>query len=114
MEEDDRLMPILNNMAKQHALSSEYDPAGKVGDVTADDVDKVSKPAILSFSSHANSTFSPFCHQLAQHFPLCMKHLQSKLNEDHHLRHGGRMQYGLFLKVGFTWLFACSFISSFS
>ena len=37
-------MPILNNMAKQHALSSEYESAGKVGDVTADDVDKVTIP----------------------------------------------------------------------
>jgi len=76
MEEDERLLPILENMAKQHALNSEYENSTKkTGDVSAEDVSK-----------------------LTQHMPLCMKHLHAKLNEDHHLRHGGRMQYGLFLK----------------
>ncbi|KAJ2723531.1 DNA primase subunit pri2 [Coemansia sp. Benny D115] len=72
--EDERLVPVLQNLSNQTARS-EYQSTGAAGTVTADTADG-----------------------LADHFPLCMQHLQGQLRKDHHLRYGGRMQYGLFLK----------------
>ena len=34
-----------------------------------------------------------------RHFPMCMRHLHDSLRRDKHLKHFGRLQYGLFLKV---------------
>jgi DNA primase large subunit len=36
--------------------------------------------------------------QLAPNMPLCMRQLQSGMERDKKLKHGGRLQYGLFLK----------------
>lgn len=39
----------------------------------------------------------------ARHFPLCMHTLMQSLRRDHHLRHNGRQQLSLFLKVWEVW-----------
>jgi hypothetical protein len=40
---------------------------------------------------------------LAQkHFPLCMRSMHDRLRRERHLKHMGRLQYGLFLKVSET------------
>ncbi|KAJ3290495.1 DNA primase large subunit [Borealophlyctis nickersoniae] len=76
MDEDDRLVPILNSIAKQY-VSKEYNPSGAPlgGQIGHDDIDG-----------------------LVAHFPPCMRHLHLSLRRDAHLKHFGRLQYGLFLK----------------
>lgn len=34
-----------------------------------------------------------------KHYPLCMRHLHEGLKANHHLKHGGRLMYGLFVKA---------------
>ncbi|XP_050303778.1 DNA primase large subunit [Anthonomus grandis grandis] len=38
-------------------------------------------------------------HYARTHYPLCMKHLHEALRANHHLKHNGRLIYGLFLKA---------------
>jgi len=78
--DEDRLTPILDHLAQGFTLgiSSEYSAAPDSGEaVTADMIDDLAR----------------------KHFPLCMRMLHSNLREDSHLKHQGRLQYGLFLKV---------------
>ncbi|KAJ1642670.1 DNA primase subunit pri2 [Coemansia erecta] len=72
--EDERLLPVLQSLTNQSARA-EYQSTGAAGSMTADSVDS-----------------------LAAMFPPCMQHLHGQLQRDHHLRHGSRMQLGLFLK----------------
>lgn len=37
--------------------------------------------------------------KLVAHFPPCMQVLHARLRADNHLKHGGRQQYGIFLKA---------------
>ncbi|KAI9189774.1 DNA primase subunit pri2 [Blastocladiella emersonii ATCC 22665] len=75
MDEDERLVPVLTNLSKQYLGRDQYTQSA-TGRVSADDVDALAP----------------------RHFPLCMRHLHAQLRGNGHLRHGGRMQYGLFLK----------------
>lgn len=81
LDEDTRLMPILDNLSQGFlaGISSEWsNPAGEnVEELKAEMIDDLSK----------------------KHFPMCMRTLHDSLMRDNHLKHYGRLQYGLFLKV---------------
>jgi len=82
LDEDTRLVPILNNLSQGFlaGISSEWANASgstSGAEIRAEMVDNLAK----------------------KHFPLCMKTLHDNLQRDNHLKHFGRLQYGLFLKV---------------
>ncbi|QRW08226.1 carbohydrate esterase family 10 protein [Ceratobasidium sp. AG-Ba] len=82
LDEDDRLVPLLNHLAQSFltgiASSSAASFADENGEnVRAEQVDELA----------------------TRHFPACMRNLHDALRKDHHLRHHGRLQYGLFLKA---------------
>ncbi|KAI4384225.1 hypothetical protein MLD38_002408 [Melastoma candidum] len=74
-QEKDRLTPIVEALSTSY-VGPDYSQARESTEVSLKDIDHA-----------ANSSF-----------PLCMRHLYAKLKEDHHLKHAGRMQLGLFLK----------------
>ncbi|CAI5532711.1 unnamed protein product [Closterium sp. Naga37s-1] len=74
-DEQDRLTPVIEALSTRY-LGPDFSQPGETAEVSLRDLDVVAR----------------------QSFPLCMRHLFFKLREEHHLRHGGRMQLGLFLK----------------
>ncbi|KAM9848200.1 DNA primase large subunit [Aulostomus maculatus] len=72
---DERLQPLLNHLSHAY-VGQDYSIQKNVGKVSLEQIDSLS----------------------GKSFPLCMRQLHQALRENHHLRHGGRMQYGLFLK----------------
>ncbi|KAF3323647.1 putative DNA primase large subunit [Carex littledalei] len=74
-QEKDRLAPIVEALGNSY-LGPDYSQPRECAEISLKDINQ------LASSS----------------FPLCMRHLFGKLKEDHHLKHGGRMQLGLFLK----------------
>ncbi|KAF6731524.1 DNA primase large subunit [Oryzias melastigma] len=72
---DERLHPLLNHLSHAY-LGQDYSIQKNVGKISLEQIDPLS----------------------GKSFPLCMRQLHQALRENHHLRHGGRMQYGLFLK----------------
>ncbi|XP_052206204.1 probable DNA primase large subunit isoform X2 [Diospyros lotus] len=73
--EKDRLTPIVETLATSY-LGPDYSQPREFAEISLKDIEQVARSS----------------------FPLCMRHLFEKLREDHHLKHGGRMQLGLFLK----------------
>ncbi|KAK7207232.1 DNA primase large subunit Spp2 [Myxozyma melibiosi] len=76
LDEDDRLVPILNHLSKGF-VAPEYVPEG--GD-------------------HGDGVKAWQVDSLVEHMPLCMRTMHQALRRDQHLRYYGRQQYGLFLK----------------
>ena len=77
---DDRIAPLLRNLSKAYA-GPDFGARAQAGAGSGDNV----RPGQIQPLSKTS-------------FPLCMQELQRALKRDSHLRHGGRMQYGLFLK----------------
>ncbi|XP_069830570.1 DNA primase large subunit [Dendropsophus ebraccatus] len=80
VQSDERLQPLLSHLSHSY-VGQDFSSQKNTGKISLDQID-----ALASKS-----------------FPLCMRQLHKSLREHHHLRHGGRMQYGLFLKgIGLT------------
>ncbi|XP_053314830.1 DNA primase large subunit [Spea bombifrons] len=80
VQSDERLQPLLNHLSHSY-IGQDFSSQRNTGKISLEQID-----ALASKS-----------------FPLCMRQLHKSLRDNHHLRHGGRMQYGLFLKgIGLT------------
>eukprot|EP00007_Cunea_sp_BSH-02190019_P004550 CAMPEP_0174242770 /NCGR_PEP_ID=MMETSP0417-20130205/29106_1 /TAXON_ID=242541 /ORGANISM="Mayorella sp, Strain BSH-02190019" /LENGTH=520 /DNA_ID=CAMNT_0015322197 /DNA_START=90 /DNA_END=1652 /DNA_ORIENTATION=- len=78
IQSDRRVAVLLENLAKQaHVSDSAYSSESLAGAVTPSQLDHLAETS----------------------FPPCMQNLHKNLRHSHHLRHQGRMQYGLFLKA---------------
>ncbi|KAF1468797.1 DNA primase large subunit, partial [Megadyptes antipodes antipodes] len=80
IQSDERLQPLLNHLSHSY-IGPDYSVQKNTGKISLEQIDTLS----------------------VKSFPLCMRQLHKALRDNHHLRHGGRMQYGLFLKgIGLT------------
>lgn len=80
VQSDERLQPLLKHLSHSYT-GQDYSAQGNAAKISLDQIDSLSTKS----------------------FPPCMRQLHKALRENHHLRHGGRMQYGLFLKgIGLT------------
>ncbi|XP_044147587.1 DNA primase large subunit isoform X1 [Bufo gargarizans] len=80
VQSDERLQPLLSHLSHSYT-GQDFSSQKNAGKISLDQIDALATKS----------------------FPLCMRQLHKSLREHHHLRHGGRMQYGLFLKaIGLT------------
>ncbi|XP_048387930.1 DNA primase large subunit [Stegostoma tigrinum] len=80
VQSDERLQPLLNHLSHAY-VGQNYSVQKNVGKISLEQIDSL---AVKSY-------------------PPCMRQLHKAIRDNHHLRHGGRMQYGLFLKgIGLT------------
>ncbi|XP_059838257.1 DNA primase large subunit isoform X2 [Hypanus sabinus] len=80
IQSDERLQPLLNHLSCAY-VGQDYSVQKHVGKVSLDQLDGLATKS----------------------YPPCMRQLHKALRDHHHLRHGGRMQYGLYLKgIGIT------------
>ncbi|KFO81226.1 DNA primase large subunit, partial [Cuculus canorus] len=80
IQSDERLQPLLNHLSHSY-VGPDYSVQKNTGKISLEQIDALS----------------------VKSFPICMRQLHKALRDNHHLRHGGRMQYGLFLKgIGLT------------
>ncbi|KAM6459856.1 DNA primase large subunit isoform 2-T3 [Liasis olivaceus] len=80
VQTDERLQPLLSHLSHAY-VGPDFTVENAMGKISLEQIDALS----------------------VKSFPLCMRQLHKALRDNHHLRHGGRMQYGLFLKgIGLT------------
>lgn len=82
LDEDDRLLPIIKHFSQGFLAGVAGEVPGGVdggygGELTKEMIDDIAR----------------------RHFPACMRNLHFRLRQDQHLKHWGRLQYTLFLKV---------------
>lgn len=82
LEEDDRLLPLLNNLSKNFS-NFQYES----------EINKLDEEFISDINSKLIIT-----PKITKHYPLCAQHLQRNLIANSHLKYNGRQQLGIFLK----------------
>lgn len=82
LDEDTRLIPILDNLSQGFLAGVPSDWGSSTGETSGDEIKAEMVDGLAK-----------------KHFPMCMGSLHETLRRDHHLKHFGRLQYGLFLKV---------------
>lgn len=88
---------ILPEIEENYEIFAEY--LERIDNILADGKD-YSKVSLQRQSKINLADLDIYAHK---HFPLCMREMYRHLKQNHHLKHTGRMQFGLFLKgIGLT------------